>query len=342
MAGRLRIPAEGEPHARCWLAYPHLETEWPDALDAAQRTVADLCRTIADEGDEPVRLRPEPGDEPVRLLVRDGALGAKARSQIGESAQVDYAVARYGDCWTRDTLPVFGHADGRLGSILFRFNGWGGKFVMDGDESIGAWVAEERNAATFAVDLVLEGGALEFDGRDTCIVTESCALNPNRNPDTTRASFEEKLRSGVDVKRFVWLSHGLPHDHTDGHVDMVARFVSAGAVMCAKAGEQEPNAAALNQIEAELETQGLSPIPLPSPGRIAAPDGTPLPANYCNFYVANAAVIVPQYDVAQDAEALACLAEAFPGRAAIGLPALDLLRGGGSFHCVTQPEPRLP
>lgn len=330
MAPRLRIPGEWEPHRCCWLAYPYLEAEWPN-LDAAQRAHAALCRAIA-----------VAGKEPVKLLVPDEPRAAQAAAQIGAEADVEYVLAHYGDCWTRDTLPLFGLVDGKLGALRFRFNGWGGKFAIAGDEKIGPWVVERREANSFSLDLTLEGGALEFDGEGRCIVTRSCALNPNRNPGLTPATFTEVLQRATDVRTVVWLSEGLPHDHTDGHVDMVARFAEPGVVMCACANEEAPEAGVFRRIERELRDHELTVLPLPTPGPIEAPDRTPLPANYCNFYVANEAVFVPQYGIDEDAEALSAIERAFPTRHAIGLPALDLLWGGGSFHCITQPEPMIP
>ncbi|MEM8607492.1 MAG: agmatine deiminase family protein [Myxococcota bacterium] len=330
MKGRIRIPAEWESHHRCWLAYPHLADEWPGSLEAAQQAVAALCRGIAGEG-----------AEPVSLLVRDESLEKTARNLIGTDADVTYVMARYGDCWTRDTLPLFGDSDGQLGALLFRFNGWGEKFPMEGDDAIGAWVVERADAEPFAVDLVLEGGALEFDGEGTCLVTESCALHPDRNPGLTREAFELTLRAVAAVDRVVWLPRGLSNDHTDGHVDMVARFASPDVVLCTNPSTAVSDADALSSIVSELSDHGLSTRLLPAPTAINASNGTPLPANYCNFYVANHAVFVPQYEVPQDDEALELIADAFPDRTPVGLNATDLLKGGGAFHCVTQPEPRL-
>ncbi|MEM7137083.1 MAG: agmatine deiminase family protein [Myxococcota bacterium] len=332
MTGRLRIPSETEPHACCWLAFPYLEAEWPHNLAAAQREFASLCRGIAEEG-----------AERVRLLVRDDRVRATARDLIGESSGVDYLTADYGDCWLRDTVPLLGHTQrGELGALSFRFNGWGGKFMIDGDEAVGDWVTRTSRAKVDASTLVLEGGALEFDGAGMCLTTESCALNPNRNPGATRRSVEEELSRLVDLDRVVWLTTGLEHDHTDGHVDMVARFAARGRVVTTAARRDDPNFGAHGRITAELAQAGLTLILLPSPGRIAGAGSAPLPANYCNFYVANEAVFVPQYGVAADAEAVRQIGEAFAGRSVVGLPARELLWGGGAFHCVTQPQPVCP
>ncbi|MEM7435299.1 MAG: agmatine deiminase family protein [Myxococcota bacterium] len=332
MTGRLRIPAETEPHACCWLAFPYLEAEWPRNLSAAQREIANLCRGIAEEG-----------AERVRLLVRDHDVRATARNLIGESSRVEYLIADYGDCWLRDTVPLLGHMQGGgLGALKFRFNGWGDKFMIDGDDAVGDWVTNTNGAKVVSSNLVLEGGALEFNGAGLCLTTESCCLNPNRNPGATRHAVEEELSRLVDLDRVVWLRRGLEHDHTDGHVDMVGRFAGPESVVATAAGREDPNVEAQREITADLEEAGLTLVLVPSPGRVQGEAGTPLPANYCNFYVANDAVFVPQYGVAADADALTQIESAFAGRSVVGLPARELLWGGGAFHCVTQPQPVCP
>jgi agmatine deiminase len=329
---RLRIPAEWERHDCCWLAFPYLHVEWPSNLDAAQRTIAALCRTVADEG-----------NEPVRLLVKDREVEARARNLIGASTKIEYVAADYGDCWVRDTLPLLGHtASGALGALRFRFNGWGRKFDDALDVGVGRWLTDHLGAERFEHHLVLEGGALEFDGRGTFITTESCALNHNRNPTLGRADVENVLSSLAIFERLIWLERGLNHDHTDGHVDMIARFVAPGTVMCSRAGPNDPNVDVTSAIEAVLRETGLTVRTMPSPGAVFAPDGALLPASYCNFYIANEAVILPLFGVLTDGEAHDRIADAFPSRTVVGLPARDLLWGGGAFHCVTQPQPTAP
>ncbi|MCZ6807890.1 MAG: agmatine deiminase family protein [Deltaproteobacteria bacterium] len=332
MKGPLRIPAEWERHECCWLAFPYSAEEWQSNLEAAQCSIAALCRTIA-----------EAGKEPVRLLVKDDEIADAARKRIGASSDIDYVTADYGDCWVRDTLPLLGHTPGgALGALGFRFNGWGRKFDIPFDAEVGRWLIEHLQVKRFSSDLILEGGALEFDGRGTLITTESCALNDNRNPGLDRAGLEDAVSSLVEMERLIWLERGLSHDHTDGHVDMIARFVAPDTVMCTRAGTEGPNTEVTRSIEASLRETGLTVLTLPSPGAVFASEGAPLPATYCNFYIANEAVILPLYGVPEDREAHDALAAAFPSRAVVGLPARDLLWGGGAFHCVTQPQPAAP
>ena len=201
MNERLRLPAEWEPHRACWLAFPYLQEEWPFNLDDAQGSIAALCRAIA-----------EAGNEPVRLLVRNDEIEAKARSLIGEVRNVHYVTADYGDCWLRDTAPLLGQRDnGTLGGLCFQFNGWGGKYEIPCDKRVSSWLTEQLDAARFECPLVLEGGALDTNGRGTFLTTASCALNPNRNPGLTRRAFEKALDALVSIDRLIWLDAGLEH-----------------------------------------------------------------------------------------------------------------------------------
>ncbi len=332
MRERLRLPAEWERHEACWLAFPYLQEEWPGHLREAQRSIAALSCAIA-----------EAGNEPVRLLVQSDEVEERARSLIGESRNVRYVTADYGDCWLRDTAPLLGHsADGALGGLCFDFNGWGGKYEIVLDDGVSKWLTNRLGARRFDCPVVLEGGALESNGQGTFLTTASCVLNENRNPRLTPEAFEEALGALVSMERLIWLDRGLEHDHTDGHIDMIARFVAPDTVLCMKANPRAPNADVLGSIEQDLRASGLTVLGLPAPRAVAAPDGAPLPASYCNFYIANEAVIVPIYEIPEDQAALREIANAFPGREVIGLPARDLLCEGGAFHCVTQAQPIAP
>ena len=294
--------------------------------------MAALCRSIADAG-----------NEPVKLLVQNDRLEERARSLIGDLRNVEYVKTDYGDCWLRDTAPLLGHTSSRsLGALCFEFNGWGGKYLMPSDDRVRGWLTDRLAARRFDCDLFLEGGALESNGSGTILTTASCALNENRNPGLTRDAFEKALGELVSMERLVWLERGLEHDHTDGHIDMIARFVATDTVASMRSRPGAPNAGVLASIERQLLASGFEVLSLPAPPEVKAPDGAPLPASYCNFYIANEAVIVPTYQVPEDELAIKELANAFPRREVIGLPARDLLWGGGVFHCVTQAQPVAP
>jgi agmatine deiminase len=324
-----RMPAEWEPHEACWLAWPHLGREWKADLEPARSELLGLCRAIR-------------GEE-VRLLVPSAAdpvlPGALPSARLFE--------APYGDCWTRDTAPIFVRKDAGVAAVCFRFNGWAEKYIMPGDAELARHIAALSGRRRFDADIVLEGGAIDVDGEGTLLTTRSCLLHPRRNPGLDESSTEAALRDALGVETIVWLERGLLNDHTDGHIDTLARFVAPGRVVCMepRTGD-DPNAEVLREIARDLAAQRdargrrLEVERIPSPGRVEDASGRLMPASYCNFYVANESVVVPTYGTSHDDEAVARVAELFPGRATVGLPAKALLTGGGAFHCVTQQQPR--
>ena len=188
-------------------------------------------------------------------------------------------------------------------------------------------------------DWIFEGGAIDVDGTGLAVTTEQCLLNPNRNPGLDCAEIEARLRSDLGIERLLWLGEGLLNDHTDGHVDNLARFVSEGRLAIPVAfGDDDPNAAVYADARARAEAFGLKVVGLPSPGRVLR-DGEIIPASYMNFYIGNAAVVVPLYGAANDDAAVAAVQRLFPDRHAIGFRADHVLTGGGSFHCISQQVP---
>lgn len=322
----LRVPAEWEPHDACWLAYPHLEAEWPGQLEAARAEVIALCRAIGET-------------ERVELLVHSDAVQAELEQQLAGTRARFHRVA-YGDIWTRDTGPIFAWRDGALEAVCFGFNGWGSKYLFDGDPELSAVIARLCGAAVRRRDVIAEGGALEVDGRGVAITTRRCLLSPERNPGAGEADIERELAESLGVTRTVWLDRGLQNDHTDGHVDTLARFVADGVVACAVPAAGDPNAEVLDQVRADLSAAGLEMIDVPSAGAVIADDGSLLAASYLNFYIANRRVIVPQYGAAADDAALDAIAAAFPDRDAVPLSARAIVTGGGAFHCITRQQPR--
>ena len=220
----------------------------------------------------------------------------------------------------------------------FGFNGWGGKYDLEGDQDIGERLARDASLPFSKSDWVLEGGAIDHDGTGTVVTTEQCLLNPNRNT-LTRAEVEERLRNDLGFDQVIWLGSGLLNDHTDGHVDNLARFVAPGVVALPSPAADDPNAAIYDDARQRLVTSGIDVVSLPSPGRINGEDGEIIPASYMNFYIGNAAVVVPQYGAPNDAAAVNAVQALFPGRIAIGLRADHILTGGGSFHCISQQVP---
>jgi len=322
---KVRLPAEWEPQEWLWIGFPHEPDEWGDAFAPAQEEIAAFANAVAESGQQ------------VRLLVRDAANEARAKALV--SAGVILERRTYGDVWLRDTGPIVVERDGTRAAVRPGFNGWGGKYMMPGDESIGAELAGEEALALTRPDWVLEGGAIDTDGAGLVLTTEQCLLNPNRNPALNRAQIEERLARDLGLSRVVWLGDGLVNDHTDGHVDNLARFVGPETVALAEpSDEDDPNRHIYADAKARLEAAGLRVAPIPSPGLVTR-DGKVEPASYANFLIANAIVAVPTFGLPQDAEAVAAIDALFPTRTAIGLPMGAVLAGGGGFHCASMQMP---
>ncbi|MGE3689781.1 MAG: agmatine deiminase family protein [Novosphingobium sp.] len=320
------FPPEWHPQDWLWIGFPHDAGEWPGFLEAAQAQIAAFASAVAESGQQ------------VRLLVRDAATEDAARRLC--SAKVKLEQRTYGDIWLRDTGPLV-LCDGKGGRLArrFRFNGWGGKYVMAGDETIGAELARYAGLEIAASDWVLEGGAIDHDGTGLAITTGECLLNRNRNPELSQQDIESRLCHDLGFQRLLWLDRGLINDHTDGHVDNLARFVAPGALALPVAsGEDDPNAAIYADARARAQAFGLTVHDVPSPGRLER-DGRIEPASYMNFAITSRLVVVPTFGVPNDAQGVAAVAALFPDRDTIGLPADAVLAGGGGFHCASQQMP---
>ncbi|MXO75529.1 agmatine deiminase [Altererythrobacter aerius] len=318
------MPPEWAPQEWLWIGFPHDAEEWPDFLPRAQEQVAAFANAVAESG------------QPVRLLVRDAANEARARALV--SGAVTLERRTYGDIWLRDTGPLV-RGDGT--ALRCRFNGWGGKFLMEGDREIGAALARDAGLPVKASDWILEGGAIDTDGTGLVVTTEQCLLNPNRNPDLSRSEIEARLARDLGFTRVLWLGDGLVNDHTDGHVDNLARFVAPNRLALPRAtGAGDPNAAIYADAKARAEAFGVEVAEIPSPGLVTRGDFVE-PASYANFAVTTKLVVVPTFGSLHDADGVAAIAALFPDRATIGLPADAVLAGGGGFHCASQQMPRL-
>jgi agmatine deiminase len=329
-----RQPAEWEPHAACWLAFPSHADLWLDQLEAAQAEFFALCREIA-------------RSETLNILVLDTEDEAKLKNAL-EDLSLEVHQILFGDIWMRDIAPIFvTNAEGKLATLDFAWNGWGHKYMLEHDDRVATNITTALNLPTFAFDWVLEGGAVEVDGEGTCLTSKQCLLNPNRNPDMTLEEIEHGLRQTLGVEKILWLEEGLVNDHTDGHIDTIARFIAPGVVMCMRSQtNDDPNHAVLESIAEQLanftDARGrkLSVARIPSPGRILDSEGEIMPASYLNFYIANESVIVPIYGSEFDQKAVDAIAAHFPTRRTIGLSAKVILEGGGAFHCITQQQPQ--
>ena len=221
----------------------------------------------------------------------------------------------------------------------FSFNGWGGKYEMPGDETIGAQLAGEADLPLELSDMVLEGGAIDTDGTGLAITTEQCLLNPNRNRWMPHDGIAVELARQLGVDRVVWFGEGLINDHTDGHVDNLARFVARGRIVVPEpTGADDPNADIYTDAAGRAQAAGLEVARVPSVGRIER-EGQIEPASYVNFAITSKLVVVPTFASPHDADAVAAIGALFPDRETIGLPADAVLAGGGGFHCASQHMP---
>lgn len=322
------MPPEWAPQDWLWIGFPHLAEEWPGWLAPAQEQIADFASAVAESGQQ------------VRLLVRDAANEARARRLV--SAKVTLEQRAYGDVWLRDTGPLVVFEDGQRSARRFGFNGWGGKYLMPGDQEIGAELARDAGLAISTSAMILEGGAVDGDGTGLVATTEQCHLNPNRNPHMTRADIEAELAARLGFTHVLWLGDGLINDHTDGHVDNLARFVGPNRLVVPEAtGADDPNAAIYADAAARAAAFGVEVVRIPSPGLLTR-DGVIEPASYVNFAITGHLVVVPTFGSPHDADGVAAIAALFPDRETIGLPGQAVLAGGGGFHCASQQMPAAP
>ena len=316
---------EWAPHAAVWIGFPSAADLWEDDLAPAQAEVAAFAAAVHAGGK----------GEPVWLVAADETAASEAR-RLAPFAKV--IVEPFGDIWLRDTGAIVTGSGADRRAQGFRFNGWGGKYELEGDDSIGERLAAEAGLPYAKADWILEGGAIDGDGSGIFITTEQCLLNPNRNPGFDKDEVEARLKRDLGATRLVWLGDGLLNDHTDGHVDNLARFVAPGRVAIPEAVADDPNAAAYADAAEVLLDAELEVVAIPSPGEVLR-DGEIVPASYMNFYIGNATVVVPLYGSPNDAAAVAAIQDLFPDRKVVGLRADHILTGGGSFHCISQQVP---
>ena len=336
-----RMPAEWAPHEATWLSWPHNRDTWPEQLEAVKDVWAQMAAAVS------------PGEK-VLLLVDDAAEKKEASKQLvrfgARMENVELVEIPTVDVWMRDYGPTFVTRPGGEAPLAFNdwiFNGWGNKYASyTDDDSVAKAIAKRLDVPVFAHDVVLEGGSIEVNGAGTCLTTEQCLLNPNRNPQLSQGDLESFLKANLGVDHILWLGDGIVGDDTDGHIDDIARFVDEKTVLCAVEDDAaDENYAPLQEnyerLQGARDQNGakLALVTLPMPGKVAY-RGTRLPASYANFYIANNAVLGPTYNHPNDGRALGILAELFPGRKIVPLPSTDAVVGLGAMHCVTQQQPR--
>lgn len=328
------MPAEWEPHERCWMQWPSRADVWGERLPQAYSAYAQVARAIAEF--EPVSMVCRPEDEAQVKL-------ACGRGVTPVPIPID-------DSWARDSGPIFVvDGKGQVAGTHWAFNAWGNAYHgYENDAAVGGHILAHLGMRKYKCNMVFEGGSISADGFGTLLTTEECLLNDNRNPELTRQQIEENLALMLGVSRIVWLDRGLEDDETSGHVDMIASFAGEGRVLLYMPDDRsDPNYRLMQdnrqRLEAARDARGkkLEIIEMPQPQRqMRRPDGRRLCTSYVNAYVANGAVIMPTYDDPNDERAAAIMAEAFPGRKIVSVPALEIAAGGGSIHCITQQQPK--
>ncbi len=330
-----RFPAEWEPQSAVQLTFPHKETDWASVLPQVMPCFIEIAETIS-------RF------EHVLIVCQD----VKATREMLQNVNLEnfrLFQASSNDTWARDHGGITIEEDGKSVILDFVFNGWGLKFPADLDNLISRRL---YNQDVFKAELrhggmVLEGGALESDGKGTLLTTAECMLSPNRNPHLSQAQIEEHLIHTFGLERVLWLQHGyLAGDDTDSHIDTLARFCSVDTIAYVQCTDpDDEHFVALKKMEAELKTfktldgKPYHLVPLPWPDACYDSDGNRLPATYANFLIINGAVLVPTYQVQQDEAALEILRSVFPDRAIIGIDCRPLILQHGSLHCVTMQYP---
>jgi agmatine deiminase len=342
-----RMPAEWEPHEATWLGWPHNRTDWPGKFATIPWVYGEIIKRLA------------PG-EIVRIIVNSKEHEARAQrvlSRVGvDLARVEFFRFPTNRGWTRDFGPMFVKRAGQPGEVAivrFRFNAWAKYSDWRKDDRVPELAGKALGLSAIKVrvgnrDIVLEGGAIDVNGRGMLITTEECLLDQQtqvRNPGLSREDLESALRENLGVTSAIWLGRGIEGDDTHGHVDDICRFVNATTVVaCREENRRDYNHEVLEENFERLQSKRLedgSPlevVSLPLPAPIVF-KGQRLPASYANFYIANAAVLVPTFNDPNDRLALGILSELITDRPVIGVHAVDLVWGLGTLHCLTQQQP---
>ncbi|QVL32984.1 agmatine deiminase family protein [Telmatocola sphagniphila] len=334
-----RMPAEWEPHAATWIAWPHQKSDWPGKIAPIPWVYTEIVRHLHQS-------------EKVNLLVADSRMEAAARRYLLKGG-VDLTKVHFWQqptnrVWTRDYGPIFVVNDKhQKGMLDWRFNAWAKYPDWKQDDAIPGKLNKKLKLPAwqpFCHDkrVVLEGGSIDPNGKGMLLTTEECLLSPvqERNPGMNRADYEKVFHDYLGIKKVIWLNQGIVGDDTHGHVDDLARFVNAKSIVTIREpNAADPNHAILEENWDRLKYTKLDIIALPMPEPVVF-NGQRLPASYANFYIANTVVLVPTFNDPNDREALGILAELFPDRKVVGIHAVDLVWGLGTLHCMTQQEPR--
>ena len=334
------FPAEFAPHTATWLSWPHKEASWPGKIASIYPKYCQFIKEVA-------------VGETVCINVVDEAMKAFAIQCLREAGadlgKIRFFIHPTNDAWCRDHGPAFlinPNADIKKVIVDWGYNAWGNKYPpYDLDDVIPTSIGKHYNIPVYNPGIVMEGGSVEFNGQGSLLTSTACLLNENRNPHLNQQQIEEYLYNYYGVEQVLWVDEGIVGDDTDGHIDDTVRFVNANTVLTViEENKQDENYELLQHNLRQLKQlrllngQQLNIVELPMPDAVVYEDQR-LPASYANFYIANAAVIVPTFRCAKDDKALQIIQQSFPDRKVIGIDSTDIIWGLGSFHCLSQQEP---
>jgi len=335
------FPAEFTKHAATWLSWPHKEESWPGKIESIFPVYARFISLVA-EG------------EKVNINVADEKMKQKAIAHLQKAEanlnNVQFFFHPTNDAWCRDHGPAFlvNPKEKKKMVVKWNYNAWGGKYPpFDLDNEIPISIAKHCNLPLAKPGIIMEGGAVDFNGKGTVLTTTSCLLNPNRNPHLTREQIEKYLINYYGVEKVLWLGDGIIGDDTDGHIDDITRFVNEDTVVTVI--EEDKRDENYEPLKDNLETlqkltlqngKSLQIVTLPMPKAVVYNEQR-LPASYANFYISNSYVVTPTFRDKNDDKALSILQKCFPDRKVVGLDSTDIIWGLGSFHCLSQQEPEI-
>jgi agmatine deiminase len=328
-----RMPAEWEPHAATWIAWPHNREDWPGRFAPIPWVYCEIVRKLSQSEAVRILIQSEEAISRVkRMLVKSGA----------DLSTVQFFPIPTDRVWTRDYAPLFVKSnDGEVAITNWNFNAWAKYDDWHHDNAVNEALIRQLGMRSWSPDVVLEGGSIDVNGAGILMTTEECLLSPvqARNPHLTRAEIERVLSDYLGIDRVVWLKNGIAGDDTHGHIDDLARFVNANTIVIAQEGNRE-DANYLNLAEnfELLQSEGFDLVSIPMPAEHTF-NRRRLPASYANFYIANETVLVPTFNDPNDRIALGVIADVFPDREVVGIHAVELVWGLGTLHCMTQQEP---
>lgn len=333
-----RMAAEWEKHDAIWLSWPHDPTTFPNCIEKVEKTYVQIIKNIHES-------------EYVNLFVKDEDMKKKATRMFEQAGialdKVRFYQFDYADVWFRDYGPIFIVNDHKeLAMVYWDFNTWGGKYEeLMKDGQVPQVINQDMRLRCFKPGIVMEGGSIDVNGRGTLLTTEQCLLNRNRNPNLSKEDIEKYLKDYLGITHVIWLKAGISGDDTDGHIDDIARFVNPTTIVCAyEEDEADENYMILKEnyeiLQSSVDQDGnkLKIIKLPMPGHVGDKNSR-LPASYTNFYIGNDKVLVPVFNHKNDKKALDILQKLFPDRKVVGINCIDLVRGLGTIHCISQQQP---